>query len=120
MDHRPERQDWYAVLGVDRSASQEQISRAFRRLVQAHHPDTRLRSTDPGADESLGRIVAAYRVLRDPGRRTEYDRDRPDVTPVPPTATRTTGTPVDIPVTHRTADARRAPPLWAGPVRFTR
>ncbi|MGW5072614.1 J domain-containing protein [Rhodococcus sp. NPDC004095] len=117
MEYRPEREDWYQVLGVDPSASQDQIGHAFRRLIRAHHPDTRFRS-DPVEDECLGRIIAAYRVLRDSRRRTEYDRDHPD--PAPVTPARSTGTPVDIPVTQKAADARRRSPLWAGPVRFGR
>ncbi|QSE91479.1 J domain-containing protein [Rhodococcus pseudokoreensis] len=66
----------YRVLGLTVDASQTQIVRAYRRLLHAHHPDTRTPSptTDPVADEELQRILAAYALLRDPARRAAYDR----------------------------------------------
>jgi curved DNA-binding protein CbpA len=64
--------DPYAVLGVAATASQDQITHAYRRKLRAFHPDTRGGSTpaDPAADEQLRRIMAAYAVLRDRARRT--------------------------------------------------
>ncbi|MBV6757931.1 J domain-containing protein [Rhodococcus opacus] len=66
----------YRVLGLTVEASPAQIARAYRRLLHAHHPDTRTTppTTDPVADEELQRILAAYALLRDPARRAAYDR----------------------------------------------
>jgi curved DNA-binding protein len=63
--------DYYQVLGVDRSASQEDIRRAYRRLARRHHPDV---NEDPGAQERFKQISEAYEVLSDPAKRARYDR----------------------------------------------
>lgn len=69
--------DHYAVLGVPVDATPGEISRAYRRLVRRHHPDLR-GALEPagaaGADAALERVLRAYAVLRDPGRRAGYDR----------------------------------------------
>jgi molecular chaperone DnaJ len=62
--------DYYDTLGVDRSASDADIKRAFRRLAQQWHPDV---STEPGAPEKFKEINEAYQVLSDPQRRQSYD-----------------------------------------------
>lgn len=63
--------DHYKTLGVDRSASADEIKRAFRKLAMQHHPDR-------GGDEArFKEIQAAYDVLGDPQRRAEYDRPQP-------------------------------------------
>ena len=62
--------DFYEVLGVDRSASDADIKRAFRKLAQQWHPDV---STEPGAPERFKEINEAYQVLSDPQRRQTYD-----------------------------------------------
>lgn len=67
----PER-DPYEVLGVSRSASQEEISRAFRKLAAKYHPDRN--PGDPAAEEKFRRISEAYAVLSDPKAREAYDR----------------------------------------------
>ncbi len=67
--------DLYSVLGVEPTASQEEIKRAFQELAKRHHPDTALEK-DP-AGETFREIAAAYEVLGDPDRRREYDRRRP-------------------------------------------
>lgn len=64
--------DYYDVLGVDRTASAEEIKRAFRRLAREHHPD--VKKDDPHADEQFKSINEAYQVLSDPQRRAQYDR----------------------------------------------
>jgi molecular chaperone DnaJ len=62
--------DYYEILGVPRSASDEDIKRAFRRLAQQWHPDV---NTDPDADGRFKEINEAYQVLSDPQRRQAYD-----------------------------------------------
>lgn len=66
--------DYYAVLGVDRSASAEEIRKAYRRLAREHHPDAN--PDDPRAAERFKEIGEAYGVLSDPEQRAQYDRIR--------------------------------------------
>ena len=103
--------DPYAVLGVSPTATQAEITRAYRRQLRTHHPDTRSKKSTSGADERLRQILAAYALLRDPGRRADYDR----------VAQKTDAEvgPVQIPVT-RPKPTDDQPPLWAGPVRWHR
>lgn len=68
----PPRRDYYRVLGVDRSASQSEIKRAFRRLARRHHPD--VNPQDPEAEARFKEMAEAYAVLGDPERRDQYDR----------------------------------------------
>lgn len=64
--------DYYEILGVPRSATQEEIKRAYRRLIRKCHPD--LNPSDPAAGEKFKQIREAYEVLSDPNRRELYDR----------------------------------------------
>jgi curved DNA-binding protein CbpA len=67
--------DPYAVLGLPPTATPDEIRRAYRRQLRAHHPDTRTTPQSlPPADEHLRRVLAAYAMLRDPERRERYDR----------------------------------------------
>jgi curved DNA-binding protein len=63
--------DYYQVLGVDRSASQQDIQRAYRTLARRFHPDI---NKDPGAEERFKQINEAYEVLSDEKKRARYDR----------------------------------------------
>jgi curved DNA-binding protein len=63
--------DYYDVLGVDRSASTEDIRRAYRKLARQHHPDV---NKDPEAEDRFKEVAEAYEVLRDPEKRERYDR----------------------------------------------
>ena len=65
-----EERDYYAILGVSRSASQEEIQRAYRKLARTYHPDV---NKDPAAEERFKEISEAYDVLSDPGTRRRYD-----------------------------------------------
>ena len=62
--------DYYAILGVTRSATAEEIKAAYRRLARRFHPDT---SEEPGSEDRFKEITLAYQVLRDAERRVRYD-----------------------------------------------
>lgn len=63
--------DYYALLGVERSADAETIKRAFRARAREVHPDV---SDAPQADDRFRELAQAYRVLAAPGARLLYDR----------------------------------------------
>lgn len=111
--------DYYAVLNVARTATRQEISRAYRALMRLHHPDLEGRSADGGPDSAgpdaaldnnglLG-IMEAFSVLSDPTTRAAYDRalsvSRPDG-----------GGPRDVPVrrmhTPQPPLLRVTPVLW--------
>lgn len=64
--------DFYSVLGVARTASDEDIKKAYRKLAMTYHPDRNDGSKD--AEEKFKAITEAYDVLRDPQKRAAYDR----------------------------------------------
>ncbi|WP_461209083.1 DnaJ C-terminal domain-containing protein [Desulfocurvus sp. DL9XJH121] len=71
-----EYKDYYKQLGVERSASQEEISKAFKRLARKHHPD--LNPGDAGAEAKFKELNEAYEVLKDPEKRKLYDQLGPN------------------------------------------
>jgi len=108
--------DYYAALDITPQATPEEVARAYRMMMRAHHPDTRT-SPGPGSPAATGTatdvhdIMDAYAVLKDPGRRAAYNRQQ-----------RTS-------LVHDEAEhgrkegagiSRDAPPLIVGPVRWHR
>src|SRR5579871_376098 len=63
--------DFYEVLGVQRSASPDDIKKAYRRLARQYHPDV---NKEDGAEEKFKEIAGAYEVLSDEDKRARYDR----------------------------------------------
>src|ERR671916_825017 len=64
--------DYYSVLGVERTASDDDIKKAYRKLAMTYHPDRNGGSKE--AEEKFKEITEAYEVLRDPQKRAMYDR----------------------------------------------
>ena len=63
--------DYYKILGISKTASQDEIKKAYRKLARQHHPDT-----NPGADSNkkFQQINEANEVLSDPEKRKKYDK----------------------------------------------
>ncbi len=66
------KRDYYEVLGVSKSASADEIKRAYRRLAMKHHPDRN--KDDSGSEGKFKEVKEAYEVLRDSDKRAAYDR----------------------------------------------
>lgn len=66
------KRDYYEVLGVSRTATQDEIKAAFRRLARQYHPDAH--PDDPNAAERFKEVNEAYQVLSDEQKRAAYDR----------------------------------------------
>src|SRR6266581_396585 len=63
--------DYYATLGVNKSATEKEIKQAFRKLARKHHPD--VNPGDKAAESRFKEINEAYEVLGDPAKRKKYD-----------------------------------------------
>ena len=66
------KRDYYEVLGVNRSSSEQDLKSAYRRLAHQYHPDKN--RSDPAAEEKFKEAAEAYAVLSDPEQRRRYDR----------------------------------------------
>lgn len=66
------RKDFYSVLGVHRTASEDDIKKAYRKLAMKYHPDKN--PGDKAAEDTFKEISEAYEVLRDPKKKQMYDQ----------------------------------------------
>lgn len=66
-----EYKDYYKVLGIDKTASEEEIKKAYRKLAVKYHPDKN--KDDKDAENKFKEVAEAYEVLKDPQKRKKYD-----------------------------------------------
>src|SRR4249919_416863 len=66
--------DYYTVMGVPSSATQEEIKKQYRKLAAKHHPDKN--QSDPKAADRFKEISEAYQVIGDADKRKQYDQMR--------------------------------------------
>ncbi|MBU6407736.1 MAG: DnaJ domain-containing protein, partial [Alphaproteobacteria bacterium] len=68
--------DPYAALGLSRSATADDIRRAYRKLAKELHPD--VRPGDSAAEDRFKRVTSAFNLLNDPAQRARFDRGEID------------------------------------------
>ena len=67
-----EKRDYYEVLGVDKSASEDEIKRAYKKMARKYHPD--LNPDNKEAEEKFKEVNEAYEVLSDANKKARYDQ----------------------------------------------
>src|SRR3989338_8708344 len=67
----PPKRDYYDVLGLHKSASQEDVKRAYKELAKKYHPDI---NKEEGVEEKFKEVLEAYTVLNDPQKKQQYDQ----------------------------------------------
>src|SRR5262245_13400065 len=70
--------DYYQILGLSRSASADDIKKAFRRLARQYHPDLHSGSKKAEMEKKFKELNEAHEVLSDPDKRKKYDQYGPD------------------------------------------
>ena len=71
-----ERKDYYAILGVDKNVSDEELKRVYRKLAVKYHPDKWVNKSEEErkvAEDKFKEISEAYDVLSNPDKRRQYD-----------------------------------------------
>src|SRR3989338_496816 len=68
------KRDYYEILGVAKTATVEEIKRAYREMALKHHPDRVAEGEKKAAEERFKEISEAYAVLSDPEKRSVYDQ----------------------------------------------
>ena len=67
-----DKRDYYEVLGLSKSASDDEIKKAYRKLAKKYHPD--MNPGEKAAEESFKEVNEAYSVLSDPDKKSKYDQ----------------------------------------------
>ena len=67
------KRDYYEILGVNKSASKDEIKKAYRKLALKHHPDKKIKEIKP-SEEKFKEASEAYHVLSDDKRKSNYDQ----------------------------------------------
>ncbi len=95
-------QNYYAILGVPKTASADEIHKAYRKLARRYHPD--LNPGNKSAEERFKMLQEAYRILRHPLERERYDQAHREPQGEPARAR-------DVPKSHPRNDAPRRDPV---------
>src|SRR6188768_3480922 len=66
------KRDYYEILGVSKSASQDEIKKAYRKVAMQYHPDRN--PGDKPSEEKFKEAAEAYEILSDPDKKAQYDR----------------------------------------------
>lgn len=67
MEHK----DYYQIMGLEKTATKEQIRQAYRKLARKYHPDV---SKEPNAEHKFKEVGEAYEILKDPEKKAKYDQ----------------------------------------------